>query len=40
MFDELTELELRERINEIALPLNEQMKIKEDVKNLLEKYFV
>jgi hypothetical protein len=40
VFDELTELELRERINEIALPLNEQMKIKEDVKNLLEKYFV
>jgi hypothetical protein len=28
-------LELRENINGIALPLEEQKKIKEDVKNLL-----
>ena len=36
VFNELTELELRQSINGIALPLEEQKKIKEDVKNLLD----
>jgi hypothetical protein len=36
VFNDLTESELCQQMNEIALPLEEQKKIKEDVKILLD----
>ncbi len=40
VFNDLTEMELREHLNGIALSLEEQKRIKEDVKNLLENEFL
>jgi len=37
IFNDLTEMELREDLNGIALSTEEQKRIKEDVNNLLDK---
>jgi hypothetical protein len=37
VFNDLTEAEMRQHLNEIALSSEEQKRIKDDVKNLLDK---
>ena len=36
VFHDISETELREKINTLALPLKEQQKIKDDIKALLD----